>query len=202
MRIARTQRGSSLVEMALVISVFMVLIFAIIEFTFIVSTWSRMVDATRSGLRYAIVNSPILTNSGSASDADTIDEFLFGDPNYPTVPSLANCTPPEVVAETTCARSDAGDCPAIYSEVDKWLRGPMVSNDYTVTVQYRCSDGGTTQRPTNIADITVTVANVNHNTFVLHGLMNLISGGFPSLFTFDYSMTRTGEDIETVVDGT
>jgi len=51
-------RGAAMVEMAIVISLFLVMVLGIIEFAMAFFDWSRTVEATRAGARYAIVHSP------------------------------------------------------------------------------------------------------------------------------------------------
>jgi len=54
----RAMRGAAMVEMAIVISLFLVMVLGIIEFAMAFFDWSRTVEATRAGARYAIVHSP------------------------------------------------------------------------------------------------------------------------------------------------
>lgn len=56
----RKQKGASMVEMALVISIFLAVVFAIIEFSLAVFYASRLSEATRAGARYAIVNHALI----------------------------------------------------------------------------------------------------------------------------------------------
>ena len=62
------QLGAALVEMAIVVSLFCMLLFGIFEFALALFDWSRVVEATRAGARYAIVNNP---EPGCAWDAST-----------------------------------------------------------------------------------------------------------------------------------
>jgi TadE-like protein len=78
-----------MVEMALTLPLFLLLIFAIIELALVIFTWTRAVDATRAGARYAIVNDAVTDISSldcsavtdltvtcdSASCADLMDEM-------------------------------------------------------------------------------------------------------------------------------
>jgi hypothetical protein len=62
----KRERGATMVEMALTLPLFLLLIFAIIELALVIFTWTRAVDATRAGARYAIVNDPV-------TDISTLD---------------------------------------------------------------------------------------------------------------------------------
>ncbi|MDX8406621.1 MAG: pilus assembly protein [Mariprofundus sp.] len=52
------QRGSVMVEMAVVLPLFLALVFAIMEFSIAVFNWSLVGEATRAGARFAVVNNP------------------------------------------------------------------------------------------------------------------------------------------------
>ncbi len=52
-------RGSTLVEMAIVLLLFLMIIFAVLEFSIVMIRSAQLTEATRAGLRYAIVNSPL-----------------------------------------------------------------------------------------------------------------------------------------------
>jgi len=60
----RKQAGAALVETAIVISLFLLLVFGIIEFSLAIFDWSRAVEATRAGVRFAIGNDPVCDISG------------------------------------------------------------------------------------------------------------------------------------------
>ena len=55
----KRERGSTMVEMAITLPLFLLLIFAIIELALVIFTWTRAVDSTRAGARYAIVNDAV-----------------------------------------------------------------------------------------------------------------------------------------------
>lgn len=52
------QSGAAMVEMAIVLSLFMAIIFAIVEFSLAYFTWHRASEGTREALRQAVVSSP------------------------------------------------------------------------------------------------------------------------------------------------
>lgn len=55
----RRQGGAVMVEMALTLPLFILLVFAIIELALVVFNFTRAVEATRAGARFAIVNDPV-----------------------------------------------------------------------------------------------------------------------------------------------
>jgi len=54
----KAQRGAAMVEMAITLSLFLLLVMGIIEFALAYHTWARINEAARDGLRYAIVSTP------------------------------------------------------------------------------------------------------------------------------------------------
>jgi Flp pilus assembly protein TadG len=57
------QRGQTLVEFALVVLIFLVVLFGILEFSRALWTYNTIVQATRAGARFAVVELPSLTNA-------------------------------------------------------------------------------------------------------------------------------------------
>ena len=86
----RSERGQSLVEMALAVMLFLTLLFSIIEFGRALWTYNSIVQSTRAGARWAVVN------VGSNGDTTNIDRtknmVVYGSPDVstgiPTVPGL------------------------------------------------------------------------------------------------------------------
>ena len=56
------QRGQTLVEFALAALLFLTLILGIVEFGRALWTWNTIVEATRAGARYAVVETPTAAN--------------------------------------------------------------------------------------------------------------------------------------------
>lgn len=76
-----SQQGAATVESAIIISVFLLLVMAIIEFALLIFNASSLVEASRAGARYLIVNDPVtdLTAGGcdipvncSTGDCDSV----------------------------------------------------------------------------------------------------------------------------------
>ncbi|MFH7325985.1 TadE/TadG family type IV pilus assembly protein [Desulfurivibrio sp. C05AmB] len=55
---AKVERGATMVEFAIVIVVFMVLVMGGFEFGRMIFEWGRVVEATRAGVRMAVVSTP------------------------------------------------------------------------------------------------------------------------------------------------
>ena len=79
----KREQGATMVEMALTLPLFLLLIFAIIEFALVIFSWTRAVDAPRAGARYAIVNDPVTDVSSLDCSAVT---------NVSVTCDSANCT--------------------------------------------------------------------------------------------------------------
>ena len=73
MRLHR-QKGAALVEMAIVLILFLMIIFAVLEFSIAMLRSAQLTEATRYGLRYAIVNDP-LTELSACPDMGTTGDI-------------------------------------------------------------------------------------------------------------------------------
>ena len=91
----KRERGSTMVEMAITLPLFLLLVFAIIELALVIFTWTRAVDATRAGARYAIVNDAVTDISSLDCSAVT---------NMTVTCDSANCT--DLMAEMNSLYQD------------------------------------------------------------------------------------------------
>ena len=86
----RRTRGQSLLEMAFVVLIFLFLLFGIIEFGRALWTYNTIVQATRAGARWAVVN--VQSNSDTANKTKVQNMVVYGDPNVssgnPILPGL------------------------------------------------------------------------------------------------------------------
>ena len=62
-RSTEQEKGQTLVEFAFVVILFLTVLFAIVEFGRALWTWNTIVQATRAGARFAVVETPTSTNS-------------------------------------------------------------------------------------------------------------------------------------------
>jgi Flp pilus assembly protein TadG len=86
--IEKSEKGQSLVEFALVTLFFFTLLFGITEFGRALWTWNSIVQATRTGARYAVVEAP------TSDDMQIMKVVAYNDPNAtssntPVVPGLS-----------------------------------------------------------------------------------------------------------------
>lgn len=81
----RRERGSTLVEFAIGATVFLTVMFAVIEFGRALWVHNALSDAARRGARYAVVH--------PATDADAVKNVVvYGDPAGGTTPLVENLT--------------------------------------------------------------------------------------------------------------
>lgn len=69
----RPQGGAALVEMAITLSLFLLLVFGIIEFALAYNAWARINEAARDGVRHAIVSEPVTDISGLACPGGSVE---------------------------------------------------------------------------------------------------------------------------------
>jgi Flp pilus assembly protein TadG len=86
----RSQKGQSLVEMALVSLVFFFLLFGILEFSRALYYYNTIVQNTRAAARWAVVN--VLNNSDAADITSTRNIVLYGSPTGSGNPVLPGMT--------------------------------------------------------------------------------------------------------------
>ncbi|MCW8831368.1 MAG: pilus assembly protein [Gammaproteobacteria bacterium] len=126
------QKGTSLVEMALVLVLFLVIIFAVIEFSIAIVRSAQLAEATRNGVRYAVVNDPLT--------------------------GLSACTSAGVVATINC---DSGSCPDLIERMAGIAPIINIQDDINVEVEYACPDSTYIER-NDIYLVTVTVSGAKH----------------------------------------
>lgn len=84
----RDQRGGSLVESAISISIFLMVFFAVFDFSIAFYTYHYISDAAREGTRYAIVRGSLCSSNSKTAPcpatADDIASYIKG-LNYPGI---------------------------------------------------------------------------------------------------------------------
>jgi Flp pilus assembly protein TadG len=75
--------GQTLVEFALVVLIFLMLLFGILEFSRALWTYNTIVQATRAGARFAVVEIPSLTNAQVKNFVVYHNSAGTGDPVLP-----------------------------------------------------------------------------------------------------------------------
>ena len=130
------QRGSALVEMAIVLVLFLMIVFAVLEFSIAIVRSAELTEATRDGLRYAIVNDPvnglILPSCAGVGGTDV---------------GNANCT--------------SANCPDLIAGMANIAPIINTQGDISVNVKYTCPVSGHVDRD-DVYLVTVTVSGAKH----------------------------------------
>lgn len=189
---AKNDRGGSTVEFALVIAVFLLLFFTVIEFARIWWTWNSANKAAQVGVRVAVVSTP------ASQNMKTFDAIAAG-----LVPGNGEPVAIGAIADTTCTSAgcdfgsgDSLDSAAFQQVVTAMQQVFPAIQTTNVRIIYRHVGLGFAGNPFGgVADFTPTV------TIELIGLQfqsivgNLIGVTTINLPTF--SSTLTGEDLST-----
>lgn len=185
----RASRGAALVEMAIVVVLFFVLVFAIIEFARAIFSWGVAVETTRAAARYAIVHAPLATPPTCPGGADV------------EAPAIAfdDCTCPPDKNELTTKP----ECGVIHAMC--LARHALVTEQANVHVTYRCSSTGNPDAPTTYRpyEVQVQVGTWDDNGEVVDGFEHHFSAiwgllGFGDHWNVPpFEATRLSEDLET-----
>lgn len=125
-----------MVELAVGLMVFVVLIMGVVEFGYALFNWARMAEATRAGVRTAIVNDP--------------------EPNADLSTLYAEC--PDGAPAPVEVPADPGS--AVFNTMQR-IFPPLETGEVWVT--YACSGAGFAQRPQPIMAVTVEARGVQHD---------------------------------------
>ena len=128
------QKGSTLVEMAIVLILFLMIIFAAMEFSIAIVRSAQLTEATSGGLRYAITNDPVKGIT------------------------LPKCTAAGVVASEDC---DSASCPELITRMVNMAPIIDTQEDVIVNVKYTCPVSGYIDRD-DLYLVTVTVSGAKH----------------------------------------
>lgn len=176
----KKQQGAAMVEFAFTVSLFFLLVFAIIEFSLLLMSMARTNEITRELARIAIVRDPVcdIHNAGCPGGG-----------------GLSCPSNEEVIVTLDQVNADCGsDSEATSCLMLNAARRHMSTVEpEQIEVRYACSSAGSTLRPEFIPLVTVGLLNVNHS-FILSGYPGLPAGivSIP-----EFQTTRIGEDMYT-----
>lgn len=128
------QKGASLVEMAIVLLLFLMTVFAVLEFTIAIVRSAQLAEATHNGLRYAIVN-------------DAVGGI-----------TLPACTGEDLEVEVPC---DSGSCPDMINRMANIAPIIKTQEGIKVSVKYTCPVSENLVH-NEIYLVTVTVSDAKH----------------------------------------
>lgn len=140
------QKGVAIVEHALTVAVFLMIVMAIIEFSLMIFFWARAAEASREAVRTAIVSDPVLDISAMDCPNGTVTEL-----------------------QTGCFNS--APCNRIVDRVARFIPDIAASN---IEITYRCSNAGFSERPREllIPEVTVKLTNLQYR-LIVPGLLGL-----------------------------
>lgn len=174
----RRQGGTSLVEFALTLSLFLLIVIGIIEFSVLVMNLSRANETTRELSRIAIVSDPLCDIYGGGCPGPASSLVCPG--------TNAVRVTLDQVGMNCSSRPNSTAC-RMFNVANAFLPGIQPEQ---IEVSYACSNTGAPERPLAIPLVTVALRNMTH-TFMLPGLVGIDAQvAFP-----DFETSRTGEDL-------
>jgi len=175
------QKGAALVEFALTVSLFLVLVLGIMEFAILMMDMSRANEMTRQLSRIAITSGAVCDIYGGGCPGG-VDELVCpgGSPVVVTLNQVDTNGCTDITGPTGCRMMDLAET---------FLPGVTPSQ---IQVTYACSGAGFSGRPYPIPLVTVSLQNFNR-PFLFGGFLGIDAGiNFP-----DFAVTRAGEDLYT-----
>ena len=126
------QRGATLVEFAIAATVFLTVMFAVLEFGRALWVHNALTDAARRGARYAVIH--------SAADADSVKNVVvYGDPAGGSTPVVNNLTTSNVTVTYSNFGLEGGTASVSITNYQFQFVLPLVSTtiqmpNYTTTL--------------------------------------------------------------------
>ncbi len=159
-----------MVEVAISLMIFLVLILAMIDFSLLVFKWSKGVEASRSVSRYLVVNDPLgdLSGLNGCGSLSSTDEVVFND----------GC---------------GSECEGYMSGIIRDFQPEDLS------VVYSCSAAGLLERGVDDSSLLLPEITVNLTVryeFLFSGILGLNNSG---QISHVFSVSRTAEDMNTLV---
>lgn len=170
--IQASQRGAATVESAIIIIAFLMLVMGIIEFALLVFSASSLVEASRIGARYLIVNNTVL-------DADDPEHLDLND---------YSCAELESVT-FSCSDASVG-CDAILPKMKNYYSNIKSEN---IQVNYRCSSTGYELSYINVYEVELRLVGIQYK-FITPGILGLDA----TVTLPDITTTRLSEDLSSV----
>lgn len=131
------QKGAAMVELALTLPLMLLILMGIIEFSLLLFMWSKGVEASRAGVRFASVSTPVVSLSA------------------------LNCTGGNSTNKIT-ANCGSANCTALLQEMQRVMPELTPNN---VNIIYECSRTGNPDRPIEMKtpEIRVSIQNMSYS---------------------------------------
>lgn len=172
------QHGAAMVEFAVTLSLFFLLVLAIFEFVIMVLVISRANEATRDMARLAIVSDPVCNIWDTSCPGGAPLSCPAGAPVTVTLAGASNCTAGST--DTACR---------LLNRAQAHL--PNINGDQ-IEVRYACSGTSRPNRPEPVPLVTVALRDVMHPL-----ALPAILGLNPQVRIPAFETTRVAEDINT-----
>jgi Flp pilus assembly protein TadG len=133
----KKQRGSTLVEFSIAATVFVTVMFGVIEFGRALWTHNALTDAARRGARYAVMHQ-------QSEAANVKNVVVYGDPAGGTNPVVENLTTDNVQVDYSGFTLDAGTVQVTITDYQFQFAVPIVGRsitmpNYTTTLTGECA---------------------------------------------------------------
>lgn len=185
------QGGTALVEFAITFLIYLLLIFAIIEFGMLIFDATRLAEGTRTGARYAIVNDPAcdIFGNGTGCDNGPLDCAIMNPATTNTTGvNIESCPIPAPANDSKCQMVELMDKLMLRYDADdaaRYARTSILAGSGKVNIRYTCSDIGDSGLPNVVPIVTVSAESVEHR---------MLFFGIPITLP-SFKTTRTGEDL-------
>lgn len=209
----KSESGAVLIEVTATLLTFLVLVFGVVEFSYVFYQWNSATKATERGARLAAVSSPVASNLSTLTGLEPANNLPGA-----TMPSFDCICNGSTKACTGTVPANATAC--TYSEAAMktiWLgrgnNGTACVRDArnggmcqffpslaqaNIVVRYQYTGMGYAGRTAGpIPTITVSLQNVSYDFLLLSGLTQLSNVDFPVTAT----STVTGEDLRATWTG-
>lgn len=126
--IRKVQRGAAMVEAAIMILVFLMVIFGIMEFSMFIHKVSSLAEATRAGARHLVVNGPVISLPDCENNFVSGPESCGGNNDCNEVfdvmaAQFTNLQQEHIYVKYSCSTSGYVDAPSRIYEVEVSVKG-------------------------------------------------------------------------------
>ena len=189
----RSQGGAAMVEFAITFLIYLLLIFAIIEFALVIFNATRLAEGTRVGARYAIVNDPacdILNRGSGPACTNAVEGHSRGYCDGMVGVVIDSCEIPATSPECMMVEEMDRLMMRYSGDAAAYENRSILAGEGQVYICYELSGVGDPDGPYDVYNVTIAPDNIQHYILFL-GMIGVDSTiNLPSFAT-----TRTAEDL-------
>jgi len=119
------ERGQNTLEAAICMTLFLMVLFGLIELSFVLYTYHAVAESAREGTRYAIVHGSACTPSGCTASASTIESYVEG-LGLLNASAMSVTTTWSAGTQSTCSPSASCNNPGNLVQVSVQYQIPLV----------------------------------------------------------------------------